>query len=48
MNVLAFALLQAHWRDDRDSAERPSLEHACTQAGFDPRPLLDAAVSEFT
>ena len=42
---LAHALLEAHWRDDADLADRSSLAAIGQRAGIDPVPLLDAALS---
>ena len=42
---LAHALLEAHWRDDADLADRSSLAAIGQRAGIDPAPLLDAALS---
>lgn len=42
---LAHALLEAHWRDDADLADRSSLAAIGQSAGIDPTPLLDAALS---
>jgi 2-hydroxychromene-2-carboxylate isomerase len=42
---LAHALLQAHWRDDADLADRPTLAELAGSVGLDPDPLLEAAHS---
>lgn len=42
---LAHALLEAHWRDDADLADRASLAAIGQSAGIDPTRLLDAALS---
>jgi len=42
---LAHALLEAHWRDDADLADRASLAAIGQHAGIDPAPLLEAALS---
>ncbi len=42
---LAHTLLEAHWRDDADLADRSSLAAIGQRAGIDPSPLLDAALS---
>ena len=42
---LAHALLEAHWRDDADLADRATLARLGTSVGLDPEPLLDAAPS---
>jgi 2-hydroxychromene-2-carboxylate isomerase len=43
---LAHELLQGHWRDDADLADRDHLARLGRAAGIDPEPLLDAALSE--
>lgn len=45
VDALAHALLQAHWRDDADLADRATLASLARGVGIDPDPLLDAAVS---
>lgn len=42
---LAHELLQGHWRDDADLADREHLARLGRAAGIDPEPLLDAALS---
>ncbi len=42
---LAHCLLQAHWRDDADLADRATLRRLGGEAGIDPAPLLAAAPS---
>lgn len=42
---LAHAMLQAHWRDDADLADRDTLAALSQKLGLDPEPLLSAAVS---
>ncbi len=42
---LAHAMLQAHWRDDADLADRTTLSAIGRGAGIDPMPLLDLALS---
>ena len=42
---LAHELLQGHWRDDADLADRETLAALGRAAGVDPEPLLDAAMS---
>lgn len=42
---LAHLMLQAHWRDDADLADAPTLAGLGEQAGLDSGPLLDAAGS---
>lgn len=46
VDSLAFALLQAHWRDDGDLADEATLTDAAFSVGVDARPLLDAAIGE--
>ena len=43
---LAHALLQAHWRDDADLADRATLSALIQSLEIDPAPLLEAAMSE--
>ena len=42
---LAHAMLEAHWRDDADLADRDTLMRLAREVGLDPTPLLDAALS---
>jgi 2-hydroxychromene-2-carboxylate isomerase len=42
---LAHAMLEAHWRDDADLADRDTLAAIGRGAGVDPLPLLDLALS---
>jgi 2-hydroxychromene-2-carboxylate isomerase len=42
---LAHGLLEAHWRDDADLADRETLARLGAAAGLDPEPLLEAALS---
>ncbi len=42
---LADALLEAHWRHDADLADAATLAEIGRAAGYDPAPLLDAALS---
>ena len=42
---LAHGLLEAHWRDDADLADRETLMRLGVAAGLDPEPLLAAALS---
>ncbi len=42
---LAHALLEAHWRRDADLADRAALAEIGRDAGYDPAPLLDLALS---
>lgn len=43
MDALAHAMLEAHWRDDADLADRKTLAALGAQAGLDSEPLLTAA-----
>ena len=45
VDVLAHRMLEAHWRDDADLAQRDTLARLGAQAGLDAAPLLDAALS---
>ena len=47
MNIdrLAHTFLESHWRDDADLADQATLERLATAAGYDPRPLIEAAAS---
>jgi 2-hydroxychromene-2-carboxylate isomerase len=42
---LAHAMLEAHWRDDADLADRETLTRIGDQLGLDPAPLLETALS---
>lgn len=42
---LAHTMLEAHWRDDADLADRDTLVRLATAIDVDPAPLLDAALS---
>lgn len=42
---LAHRMLEAHWRDDADLADRDTLARIGEEVGVDPGPLLDAALS---
>ncbi len=42
---LAHRMLEAHWRDDADLADRETLTRIGEEADVDPAPLLDAALS---
>lgn len=44
-DALSHALLEGHWRDDADLADRETLARLGRAAGVDPQPLLDAALS---
>ncbi len=45
VDQLAHCLLEAHWRDDADLADRPTLARLGRAAALDPEPLLEAAMS---
>ena len=45
IDKLAHVLLEAHWRDDADLADRNTLTRLGMDAGVEPEPLLDAALS---
>lgn len=45
IDALAHRMLEAHWRDDADLADRDTLRLIGHEAGVDPDPLLDAALS---
>jgi len=45
MDQLAHAMLEAHWRDDADLADRATLATLAEGVGLDPQPLLDAALT---
>ncbi len=45
VDQLSRAMLQAHWRDDADLADRNTLAKIGGTVGLDPSPLLDAALS---
>lgn len=46
VDALSHALLQAHWRDDADLADRTTLWSITKSLGIDPDSLLEAATSE--
>ncbi len=48
VDALAHAILQAHWRDDADFADRATLARLGQAVGIDPEPLLDAALTPET
>jgi len=48
IDQLAHALLQAHWRDDADLADREILAQIARDTGYEPAPLLDAALAPET
>ena len=43
---LAHAMMESHWRDDTDLADRETLATLATGVGLDPEPLLEAALSD--
>jgi 2-hydroxychromene-2-carboxylate isomerase len=45
-DVLAHCLLEAHWKDDADLAERQTLAWLAQTIQIDPGPLLDAALTD--
>jgi 2-hydroxychromene-2-carboxylate isomerase len=45
MDQLAHRMLEAHWRDDADLADRETLIRLANDVDLDPGPLLDAALS---
>lgn len=45
VDALAHAVLQAHWRDDIDLADRAALHAVAEGVGLEAAPLLDAALS---
>ncbi len=45
IDALAHRLLEGHWRDDADLADRATLDRLGRDVGIDPVPLLDAARS---
>ncbi len=44
-DVLSRAILQAHWRDDADLADAPTLRRLAEEVGLDADALLDRALS---
>jgi 2-hydroxychromene-2-carboxylate isomerase len=42
---LAHAMLEAHWRDDADLSDRPTLAAIGRTVGVDPEPLLEGALT---
>jgi len=46
VDQLAHAMLQSHWRDDADLADRDTLVKIAESVGVAPEPLLDAALSD--
>ena len=45
VDQLAHRMLEAHWRDNADLADRETLTRLATEVGLDPAPLLGAALS---
>lgn len=45
IDQLAHLMLESHWRDDSDLADRDTLVALGKRAGLDPVPLLEAALS---
>ncbi len=45
VDQLAHAMLQSHWRDDADLADRATLVRIAEGVGVAPEPLLEAALS---
>jgi 2-hydroxychromene-2-carboxylate isomerase len=45
MGKLAFAILESHWRYDADLTNVDTLTKSVLEAGIDPKPLLDIALS---
>ena len=45
VDQLAHVMLEAHWRDDADLADRETLVRLGTLAGLEAEPLLEAALS---
>jgi 2-hydroxychromene-2-carboxylate isomerase len=45
VDQLAHRMLEAHWRDDADLADRETLIAIGKASGLDPAPLIDAALS---
>ena len=46
LDVLSYAFLQGHWRDDINLADAEALADAMRGVGIAPEPLLEAAMSE--
>jgi len=46
MDQLSHAMLQSHWLEDTDLADRDTLARLAKSVGLDPVPLLDAAMSD--
>jgi 2-hydroxychromene-2-carboxylate isomerase len=45
IDLLAHGMLEAHWKDDADLADRPTLERIALANGYDATPLLAASDS---
>jgi 2-hydroxychromene-2-carboxylate isomerase len=45
VDQLAHRMLEAHWRDNADLADRDTLTRLAKEVGLDPAPLLDVALS---
>ena len=46
VDQLAHVMLESHWRDNSDLADRDTLVELGKRVGLDPIPLLDAALSD--
>jgi 2-hydroxychromene-2-carboxylate isomerase len=46
VDQLAHVMMESHWRDDSDLADRDTLAELGKRVGLDPIPLLDAALSD--
>ncbi|MFP6775022.1 MAG: 2-hydroxychromene-2-carboxylate isomerase [Alphaproteobacteria bacterium] len=46
IDQLAHVMLESHWRDDSDLADRDTLVSLAKRVDMDPEPLLDAALSD--
>jgi len=46
VDQLAHVMLESHWRDNSDLADRDTLVELGRRVGLDPVPLLDAALSD--
>jgi 2-hydroxychromene-2-carboxylate isomerase len=46
VDALAHAMLEAHWRDDADLADAPTLAGIAATVGMEPEPLLAAALGD--
>ena len=45
VDQLAHTMLEAHWQDDADLADRATLADLARAVGVEPEPLLDAALT---